>query len=108
MKFMFLLVNVTSIDSDFHAKFADDSFLNLEHCQTREKLSKFILASQDDETGGCFDRPGNISDPFHTLLGMAGLSLLNIYNENIIREVNPVLFMPEYVIQKLEIKMQLL
>ncbi|CAF4779560.1 unnamed protein product, partial [Rotaria sp. Silwood2] len=31
-----------------------------------EKLSKFILAAQDDETGGCADRPGNIPDPFHT------------------------------------------
>jgi geranylgeranyl transferase type-2 subunit beta len=73
-----------------------------------QKLSQFILASQDEETGGCADRPGNISDPFHTLFGMAGLSLLNIYDENIIKKVNPVLCMPEYIIQRTGIKMQLL
>jgi geranylgeranyl transferase type-2 subunit beta len=73
-----------------------------------EKLSQFILAAQDDETGGCADRPGNVPDPFHTLFGVTGLSLLNIYDENIIKKVNPVLCMPEYVIQKAGIKMQLL
>lgn len=73
-----------------------------------EKLSKFILAAQDDETGGCADRPGNVPDPFHTLFGVTGLSLLNIYDENIIRKVNPVLCMPEYVVQRAGIKMQLL
>jgi len=73
-----------------------------------EKLSKFILATQDDETGGCADRPGNIPDPFHTLFATTGLSLLNIYDENIIKKVNPVLCMPEYVIQRAGIKMQLL
>ncbi|CAH8568347.1 unnamed protein product [Schistosoma curassoni] len=39
-------------------------------------LTRFILASQDDQTGGIADKPGNIPDPFHTLFGLAGLSLL--------------------------------
>ncbi|CAF1210226.1 unnamed protein product [Rotaria sordida] len=65
-----------------------------------EKLSKFILAAQDDETDGCADRPGNISDPFHTLFWVVGLLLLNTYDENIIRKVNSVLCMPEYIVQR--------
>lgn len=74
----------------------------------REKLSRFILASQDDETGGCADRPGNVPDPFHTLFAVAGLSLMNVYDESIIGKVNPVLCMPEYVIERSGITMQLL
>ncbi|TKC43832.1 hypothetical protein EI555_007519, partial [Monodon monoceros] len=41
-----------------------------------EKLRSFILACQDEETGGFVDRPGDVVDPFHTLFGIAGLSLL--------------------------------
>ena len=73
-----------------------------------EKLSQFILASQDDETGGCADRPGNVADPFHTLFGVAGLALLKTFDETRIRAVNPVLCMPEYVVQRIGVKMQLL
>ena len=32
--------------------------------------------SQDTETGGFADRPGDLPDPFHTLFGVAGLGLL--------------------------------
>merc|ERR1712168_969537 len=32
-----------------------------------DALTRFILASQDDETGGISDRPGDLPDPFHTL-----------------------------------------
>ncbi|VEL28650.1 unnamed protein product [Protopolystoma xenopodis] len=39
-------------------------------------LARFIMASQDAELGGIADRPGNLPDPFHTLFGLAGLSLL--------------------------------
>jgi geranylgeranyl transferase type-2 subunit beta len=74
----------------------------------KEKLSRFILAAQDDETGGCADRPGNVPDPFHTLFAVAGLSLLNTFDENRIRHVNPVLCLPEYVVQRMNIQMQLL
>ena len=73
-----------------------------------EKLSQFILAAQDEETGGIADRPGNIPDPFHTLFGVTGLSILKKFDEQKIRPVNPVLCMPEYVIQRMGIQMQLL
>jgi geranylgeranyl transferase type-2 subunit beta len=42
----------------------------------KQSLTKFILASQDDETGGIADRPGDMPDPFHTVFGLSGLSLL--------------------------------
>lgn len=42
-------------------------------------LSRFILDAQDDTPGsggGIADRPGNVTDVFHTFFGIAGLSLL--------------------------------
>ena len=41
-----------------------------------EKLTRFILECQDEEEGGFSDRPGNMTDLFHTLFGICGLSLL--------------------------------
>ena len=46
------------------------------------------------------------ADPFHTLFGIAGLSLLDYGSD--IKEVNPVFCMPEYVIQKLKNKPEIL
>lgn len=40
------------------------------------RLSKFILNCQDSEHGGMSDRPGDMVDVFHTVFGVAGLSLL--------------------------------
>ncbi|KAI8869239.1 terpenoid cyclases/Protein prenyltransferase, partial [Ramicandelaber brevisporus] len=42
----------------------------------RDSLRSYIYASQDDDGGGISDRPGNVPDVFHTLFGIAGLSLL--------------------------------
>ncbi|CAG0898426.1 unnamed protein product [Cyprideis torosa] len=56
-----------------------------------DALERFILASQDSETGGFADRPGDIPDPFHTLFGIAGLSLLGKHN---LKAVDPVFCMP--------------
>lgn len=93
----------------------------------QEKLSEFILASQD-ECGGIADRPGDMVsfnsyfmkmqphefrywhclfqvDPFHTLFGVAGLSLIG---EMQLKEVNPVFCMPQHVINRLEICPQIL
>nr|CAB3265392.1 geranylgeranyl transferase type-2 subunit beta-like [Phallusia mammillata] len=70
-----------------------------------EGLKLFILASQDDETGGIADRPGDIVDPFHTLFGIAGLSLLG---EPDLKQVNPVFCMSQSIIDKLNIKIQIL
>lgn len=47
------------------------------HWINKRKLLRFILACQDCETGGFADRPGNMVDPFHTLFGICGLSLLS-------------------------------
>ncbi|KAJ8300460.1 hypothetical protein KUTeg_021979 [Tegillarca granosa] len=70
-----------------------------------DKLTKFILACQDDETGGFADRPGDMVDPFHTLFGIAGLSLLG---DETIKAVNPVFCLPESVIQRTGIRLDLL
>lgn len=69
----------------------------------KDKLSCFILASQDDEIGGISDRPGDMVDPFHTLFGLAGLSLLGFDNVNI-AEVDPVFCMPASVTKRLGIE----
>ncbi|VDK38904.1 unnamed protein product [Taenia asiatica] len=93
-------------------------------------LAKFICASQDSETGGISDRPGNTPDPFHTLFGLAGLSLLSRLNANkaseatengdegardplsvasyALREINPVFCMPQHIIDRLSIRVQIL
>lgn len=36
------------------------------------KLCDFVLASQDMESGGIADRPGDWVDVFHTIFGLAG------------------------------------
>lgn len=64
----------------------------------KAKLRQFILACQDDETGGFADRPGDVPDPFHTLFGVAALSLLCCDG---VPPVNPVLCMPQDAIDKL-------
>ena len=75
------------------------------HWIDEKKLRKFILAAQDDETGGIADRPGDIVDPFHTLFGICGLSLMGCED---LKQVNPVFCMPQYVIDRLKIKPQIL
>ncbi|KAF4794764.1 hypothetical protein TURU_098672 [Turdus rufiventris] len=70
----------------------------------REKLRCFILACQDEETGGFADRPGDMVDPFHTLFGIAGLSLLG---EEQIKAVNPVFCMPEDVLRRINVQPEL-
>lgn len=75
------------------------------HWIDKAKLSQFILACQDEETGGFADRPNDMVDPFHTLFGLAGLSLLG---EKSVKAVNPVLCMPEEVIASTGIRLQYL
>ncbi|KAK6746597.1 hypothetical protein RB195_000086 [Necator americanus] len=60
-------------------------------------LIKFIYACQDDETGGFSDRPGDCADPFHTLFGVAGLSLFG--NENL-SPVDAVFCMPKHTLKE--------
>jgi len=72
----------------------------------KEKLSLFILASQDDETGGMSDRPGDMVDPFHTLFGLAGLSLLGSHSD--IEQIDPVFCMPKNITQRCNIRTHIL
>ncbi|CAH1786858.1 unnamed protein product [Owenia fusiformis] len=74
------------------------------HWIDKDKLVRFILATQDEETGGFADRPGDMVDPFHTLFGICGLSLLG--NKDI-KPVNPVFCMPEHIIRRTGIEMDL-
>ncbi len=71
-----------------------------------EKLKEYILSCQDEESGGIADRPGNMADPFHTLFGIAGLSLINAF-PNSLKEVNPVYCMPQSVLDKLKLNVQM-
>jgi len=68
-------------------------------------LKRFIYACQDDDTGGFSDHPGDMPDPFHTVFGLAGLSLLG---ERRLKEVNPVFCMPQDCLQSIGINLQLL
>ncbi len=74
------------------------------HWIDREKLRCFILACQDEETGGFADRPGDMVDPFHTLFGIAGLSLLG---DEQIKPVNPVFCMPEEALRRINVQPEL-
>lgn len=65
-----------------------------------ERLLKFILACQDEEQGGFSDRPGNWVDPYHTMFGVASITLIRDHISSIpiikeLKSVNPVLCMPE-------------
>lgn len=50
--------------------------INRIHLIDHKRLTDFILACQDDEQGGFSDRPGNWVDPYHTMFGIASLSLI--------------------------------
>lgn len=63
------------------------------HWISGSHLCDFILQCQDPDDGGFSDRPGDVSDPFHTLFAIAGLSLLS-YADSLIAPVDPVLCMP--------------
>ncbi|KAK4691644.1 geranylgeranyl transferase type-2 subunit beta, partial [Lecanoromycetidae sp. Uapishka_2] len=52
-----------------------------------EKLAAFILKCQDPQKGGIADRPGHMVDVFHTVFGIAGLSLLSFPG---LEPVNPI------------------
>ena len=62
-----------------------------------KSLTQFILASQDTETGGISDRPGDMPDPFHTIFGLSGLSLLKNDKLDL---VDPVFCMTNRVLGK--------
>lgn len=73
------------------------SILKKLHWINADKLRRFILSAQDPD-GGIADRPGDEPDIFHTLFGLAGLSLLG-YPELV--PIDPVYCMPSEVIRNL-------
>ena len=81
------------------------SMLGRLHWIDTDKMVTFILACQDSETGGFADRPGDIADPFHTLFGVAGLSLLG-QEQDRVKKVNPVFCMPQYVLDRINVTNQ--
>ncbi|CAD6504930.1 BgTH12-00429 [Blumeria graminis f. sp. triticale] len=62
-----------------------------------EKLAAFILRCQDTELGGFADRPGDAVDVFHTVFGLAGLSLLGFPG---LEEVDAVYCMPKKIVKR--------
>lgn len=64
----------------------------------RDRLREFILDAQDDELGGIADRKGDAVDVFHTLFGIAGLSLLGFEG---LEPVDPVYCLPARVTKDL-------
>jgi len=67
------------------------------HWIDRDKLASFILQCQDPDEGGLADRPGDRVDVFHTVFGIAGLSLLNYPG---LDPVDPVYCMPPSVTRR--------
>ncbi|KAG6887370.1 hypothetical protein C0992_012596 [Termitomyces sp. T32_za158] len=66
-----------------------------------DKLTAFILSAQDLEAGGIADRPGDMADVFHTLFGVAGLSLLGYPG---LQDLDPVYCMPADLIEKMGLR----
>ncbi|KAG9247502.1 geranylgeranyl transferas-like protein type II beta subunit [Calycina marina] len=62
-----------------------------------DKLAKFILSCQDTENGGIADRAGDMVDVFHTVFGLAGLSLLGWEG---LEPVDPVYCMPKKITER--------
>lgn len=73
------------------------AILKRTHWIDRDALIFFILSSQDPETGGLSDRPGDMVDVWHTCFGLAGLSLLQYPG---MVTVDPVYCMPEAIVAK--------
>ncbi|KAK5736671.1 Rab geranylgeranyltransferase [Elasticomyces elasticus] len=69
------------------------------HWLDKEKLTAFILQCQDPEEGGIADRPEDMVDVFHTVFGVAGLSLVGYPG---VGEVDPAYCMPKYITAKIQ------
>ncbi|KAK9459141.1 terpenoid cyclases/protein prenyltransferase alpha-alpha toroid [Lipomyces oligophaga] len=65
----------------------------------KDRLREFILEAQDDEAGGIADRKGDVADVFHTMFGIAGLSLLGFEN---LEPIDPVYALPSRLTKKLK------
>ena len=61
-----------------------------------QKLEEFILNCQDPEDGGMSDRPGNMTDIFHTFFGLAALSLID-HKKYGLEEIDAVFAIPKRI-----------
>ena len=73
------------------------SMLGRVHWIDRDALVRFILSCQDEVGGGFADRPGDVADVFHTVFGVAGLSLLGYAG---LEEVDAVYCLPKKVVER--------
>lgn len=78
--------------------FATLSILGRGDWISQEKLQKFILSCQDTEKGGVADRPEDVADIWHTVFGLAGLSLMGYEG---LQPVDPVYCLPASVTKNL-------
>lgn len=67
---------------------------------SKADLTGFILRCQDPVSGGISDRPGDMPDVFHTLFGIAGLSLMQAEELELI---DPAYCMPSKVLKRLHL-----
>ncbi|KAK3383328.1 terpenoid cyclases/protein prenyltransferase alpha-alpha toroid [Lasiosphaeria ovina] len=67
------------------------------HWIDRDQLIAFILGCQDNERGGISDRPGDTVDVWHTVFGLAGLSLLEYPG---LQPVDEVYCLPKSTIER--------
>lgn len=64
--------------------------------------------------GGIADRPHDMADVFHTFFGISGLSLLGYFKdgggqtERVYREIDPLYALPVDVVQRLNLKGQVI
>lgn len=63
------------------------------------KLRAFILSAQNEEEGGIADREGDEADVFHTIFGIAGLSLMGFEN---LEPIDPTYCLPSKMVDKLK------
>ncbi|GAA6004719.1 hypothetical protein JCM11491_002205 [Sporobolomyces phaffii] len=73
------------------------AILGRSHWISGSKLSEFILSAQDPDKGGIADRPDDVADVWHTVFGLAGLSLLGYEG---LKEVDPIYCMPSAVTER--------
>lgn len=58
---------------------------------SKDKLIEFILSCQDLEKGGLADRPEDMADVWHTVFGVAGLTLAGYPG---LEEIDPLYCLP--------------
>lgn len=73
------------------------AMINKKNWVDADKLEEFVLSAQDKDDGGISDRPGNFADPFHTFLGMAGLSLFGKLD---VPTMDPIYALPVEVLER--------